>query len=85
MKPPDFLRLTAYFANCQKVSWKYFENEGVEDTFLRLTLERSQILKSQLSRKRSRSGIFCNEVLFDAFYHNHHFLDGNCAPNVILS
>ena len=39
-------------------------------------MEKSQILKSQLSRKVAESGIFWkflrNVVLFDVFFHNYH-------------
>ena len=39
-------------ATSQKVLLKCFENEGTGDNFQELTLEKSQILKFQLSRKK---------------------------------
>ena len=59
------------------------KNEGAGDNVLGLTMEKSQILKSQLSQKGAEFGycanIFCNVVLFDVFSQS---LDGNCAPNL---
>ena len=53
MKLLDFLQLRIVQL-LKKFHWNVLKNEGAGDDFLGLTLEKSQILKSQLSRKKER-------------------------------
>ena len=62
MKLLEFLQLLIVQL-FKKFHLNILKNEGAGDNFLGLTLAKSQILKSQLSRKRSRSGIFCKFLL----------------------
>ena len=47
----DFLQLLI-LQFLKKFHLKFLKNEGAGDNFLRLTVEKSQILKAQLSRKK---------------------------------
>ena len=76
MKLLDFLQLLIVQL-LKKFHQNILKNEGAGDNFLELTQEKSQILKSQLSRKKGAeveyfANFFCNVVLFDAFYHKYH-------------
>ena len=53
MKLLDFLQLLIVQL-LKKFHENILKNEGAGDNFLGLTLEKSQILKSQLSRKKER-------------------------------
>ena len=53
MKLLDFLQLLI-IQLLKKFHRNILKNEGVGDNFLGLTLEKSKILKSQLSRKKER-------------------------------
>ena len=48
----SLLCAAAYFATSKKVSLKFSTDDGEGDNFVKLTLEKSQIITSQFSRKR---------------------------------
>ena len=55
MKLLDFLQLLIVQL-LKKFHWNILKNEGAGDNILGLTQEKSQILKSQLSRKKEQKG-----------------------------
>ena len=75
MKLPDVLQLHIVQL-LRKLHRNILRNEGEGGNFLGLTLEKSQILNFQLSRRVAKleyfANIFCRVVLFDVFYHNYH-------------
>ena len=76
MKLLDFLQLPIVQV-LRKFHGNILTNEGEGDNYLGLTLEKSQVLKSQIivenvAKFQYSVNFFCGVVLFHAFNHNYH-------------